>query len=195
MSLLKLVDGLKTKLSSVAELPGDVLTELENLRDTVSDFEGIDPNSARTAISEVGRLRADYESLKPVADQVDTLTSSVNDLTTANQDLQRSLLASRTVNQAGILPEFQGLLEPVIAGAAQLNDQTKAFELPDGYLGQLQEQYPSAFMATEGAGTGGAGVGSDPDQDSQPSTVKVENGVVSGVDPSDVLAGKVQLTR
>lgn len=193
MSLLKQLNDLRNALGGVEGLPDGVLGQVDTLVTAATPLEGIDPEAARTAIAELNQLRPQLEELRGKAGQVDTLQGSVSDLTTQNHEAKRQLLAARTLNTAGILSEFHDLLEPAIAGAAVLDEQTGAFGLPDNYLDALKQKYPSAFAADDAAGTGGAAnEGAAPEN--QTTTYEVgSDRVISGVDPGAVLNGSVQL--
>lgn len=192
MSLLKRVNDLKNALGAI-DNARELVGQVESLSEALTPFEGIDADEARTAIAEVGRMRDQIHELQGKAGQVDTLQGSLNGLTEENQAVKRSLLAARTLNTAGILPEFHDLLEPAIATAAELDQQSGAFFLPDDYLGNLRDKYPSAFAVEDAAGTGGAAnEGSTPEQETTTYEIGNER-VISGVEPDAVLNGSVQL--
>jgi hypothetical protein len=62
---------------------------------------------------------------------------------------------------------------------------------PDGFMDGLKGKFPAMFFADDAAGGGTpGGDGTTP----APTSVSAVNGVVSGVNPADVLAGKVILS-
>lgn len=192
MSLLKLVNDLRDATRLVENLPDAVATVLDSLQEQAGAYEGLDPNQARTAISELEQLRPQVADLQSKAQQAEELQSTVADLTDQGQAAKRLLIAARTMNIAGIRPEFHDLLEPTIASAAELNTTTGAFELPENYVDGLKSKYPTAFLAEDGAGTGGAANdGAQPEAESSDYQIPSDR-TITGVNPSDVLDGKVQ---
>jgi hypothetical protein len=191
--LLQLINGLKTKLDGI-EGATDALSQVDELLNVAGDYDSLDPNAARTAIAQVETLQTQVNELKPKADKHDELVGQVETLTTGKQQAQRDLLAARTVSSAGVLPEFRDLIEPQIAVAAVPNDKGE-FGLPEKFIDGLKGKYPSAFAAADAGGTGGAGNGGQGSDTSttQPQTVKAQSGVVSGVNPEDVMSGKVKI--
>lgn len=192
MSLLTLVNQLRDATKGVEGLPDTVATVLDSLQEQAGTFEGLDPNAARTAMSELEQLRPQVADLQAKAQRAEELQTTVADLTDQGHAAKRLLIASRTINSAGIRPEFHDLLEPTIASAAELNPSTGAFELPENYVDGLKSKYPTAFLAEDGAGTGGAANdGAQPEPPTSDYQIPGDR-TITGVNPADVLEGRVQ---
>lgn len=175
------MDFLKALSDIKAALPeGTDTTQLDSLRSQLEPYQGLDPVAAREAI-------ASKSQLQQVLTERDDFKAQLQQFQAGNAQLSKELAATRGLTAAGVRPQYEDLLLPKVTGSLEVGEDGTA-KAPEGFWDGLKTQYPDMFHAEDAAGTGAAPGAT---ADDSPRTVQASNGLVSGVDPSDVLNGSV----
>jgi hypothetical protein len=174
------------------ELPEDAsgaAAQLDALEQTLSAFDGLDPQAAREAIAaQANRAAADAQT-QAIAAERDTFKAQLTEMQQTALDAKKEVQAVRGLVSAGVRPEYETLLLPAVLNGLEVKEGG-AIAVPDGLWDGLKQKYPAMFHAADAAGTGTTtGETSAP----APAAVPVSNGVISGVNPADVLSGGVVL--
>jgi hypothetical protein len=157
------VTGLK---NTITALRGELSTAQNQLK----QFEGIDPQAARTALQQ---------------------------LPTIQQELNTTRIESAAGNVlAQIMPEYRDLFRSSVHSQLQVDDKGQVVAGDGRSLDQiatdLKTRYPTMFIADvapTGAGVTASNGGATP----PPAVVTTTNGIITGVNPDDVIQGKVQI--
>ncbi|NEQ29638.1 MAG: hypothetical protein F6K04_01355 [Leptolyngbya sp. SIO4C5] len=194
--------GLKEQLAALREgLQGveggsSALEQLGQLEQALQPYEGLDPQAARDALQQAERFNGVNNQLSTLQTERDQLQQQVGKLGDRAQQAELQLDVYRGLNSAGLRPEFEELVLPFAQRSLSRDEQGNliAGDRSAGeFFGGLKERFPQAFHAEgDAAGTGGAAAGGQPAEQG-PTRVQAQNGIVSGVDPNDVLTGKVQI--
>lgn len=212
MDLTKQLGTLRQKLSKVEGVSDDLFERLDGITEAASQYAGIDPEKAKQAFSQVEELQSRTTELSSqvetlsterdaIATERDNVLSERNSLTTdlaardaALVDQRKELVAVRGLSQAGILGDYEDLLRPKVIAALEVGEDG-TINTPDDLFTGLKDQYGAMFHATDAAGSGGQAA-SDPAPTPDDGTTVVkpnENGVISGVNPKDVLKGNTKI--
>jgi TolA-binding protein len=211
MDLSKYIRDLKKALPKDAVLSDDALERLNALQQAVIDqfqpYQGLDPQAARDALaalanqpqlqdqldtltSERDDFRSQLENLQEeIKTERDTTRSQMDQLQTLAQDYQKQLHAVRGLVHSGIRPEYEDLLLPKATSALQFKDGT--IVEPDGLWSDLKTKYPAMFFSKDAAGAGTTGEASVSRETT--ATYSPDDGIVKGINPVDVLNGKVSI--
>jgi hypothetical protein len=180
------VDGVEGVAKSVFDGFDTAIDQLET-------FAGVDISRAAEAIASAGDAPQLAKQLSSITAERDAIAAQLESSTTLALNTSRELAAVRTLNAAGIRPDYEDLLLPKVASQLQI-DADGAVTTPDGLVDGLKAKYAAMFHAADAAGTGGdLGDGQTSGGAAQTTQVSVEGGVVSGVSPDDVLSGKVTI--
>jgi F0F1-type ATP synthase epsilon subunit len=193
MKLSQRLASFREKLGAI-EGAAEVAAGLADLVEQAKPFDDLDPNSAREAIAKLPEIVRLQETLSQAATERDQFKAQVADLGSVAAGLARDVVVARGLGRVGVLPAYQDLIEPAIAGMVQADDQGN-YSLPEDFATSLRDKYPAMFAPeSDGAGTGTSTSTSGPAKDKQPTQVASQGGVITGVDPGDVMDGKVQIT-
>lgn len=192
MGIKETLNQLRSQLGSVEGLDTTVLTQFDQAIQQAELYDGIDPQAARTAISQLNQRQSQDNQLQTVTGERDSLQTQLSD--TQNQLLtsRKEFAALKGLHAAGVRPEYQDLILPQVTGALEIAEDGQ-ISTPENLYTGLKTQYAAMFYAEDGAGTGGAGTEDDSAEES-PTQVTATDGVVSGVNPDDVMSGKVSVT-
>ncbi|MEO0488160.1 MAG: hypothetical protein AAFZ49_01215 [Cyanobacteria bacterium J06659_2] len=196
MGIKEAFDALQQGLGGIEG--SDALKEqLHTLANEVNAVQDIDPIAARTAMQQSEQLGTINSQLSATATERDRLQTENTQLSDRASQAELQLDTYRGLSQAGLRPEYEDLVLPYAQRSLAKND---AGELVAGdqaaaeFFGGLKQRFPDAFYAVgDAAGTGGVADGGQPPA-TGPQTVQATNGVVTGVDPSKVLSGDVQIS-
>jgi hypothetical protein len=192
MALSDALKQLKASVKGADNLPDGLQGAIATLETAITAYDGLDPQAARDALQQLEQRRQQDGEINGLRTEKTTLEQQLADANGTIQALTRQTAAVRGLMTNGVRPEYEDLLLPKVAEAVTLNDQGQA-GFKDDYWNSLKTQYPAMFFGDDGAGTGDTSDTSG-EGDKQPTSVQVSNGVVSGVDPADVLSGKVTLS-
>jgi|GEM_PF-4842927 len=193
MQLSKIVSGLKTKLQSI-EGAAEVLGQVDELIETAKQFDGLDPQGVRQSLQQLEQLRTDNASLNALSTERDTLQQQLQQSNQTEQDLRTELMAVRAMGNAGVNPDYEELLTPVVKSAVVLSSDGKA-SLPDGFFDNLKTKYAAAFFPEDAAGTGATASGEGAGATTAASVSVGSDRVISGIEPEAILSGEVQLVE
>ncbi len=212
MDLSKYIRELKKALPKDAVLSDDALERLNALQQAVIDqfqpYQGLDPQAAREALTAVANQpqlqdqldtltseRDDFRSqLEDLQEEIkaerETTRSQVEQLQTLAQDYQKQLHAVRGLVHAGIRPEYEELLLAKATHSLQFKDGT--IVEPDGLWGDLKAKYPAMFFSNDAAGAGTTSEATVIRETA--ASYSPDDGIVKGINPADVLNGKVSIS-
>lgn len=192
MKLLRRLANVRQKLEAI-EGAADALAELGILEDEAKPFNDLDPNEARTALSKLPELEQLKTTLSQTATERDQFKTQATDLGAVATNLARDVVVARGLGRVGVLPDYQDLIEPAISAMVQ-TDEEGNHSLPENFVTTLRDKYPAMFAPeSDGAGTGVSTSTSGPAAQQQSIQVSPQGGVITGVDPGDVMAGKVAI--
>ncbi|MBW4523267.1 MAG: hypothetical protein KME16_26810 [Scytolyngbya sp. HA4215-MV1] len=153
--------------------------------------------------SQVTQLQDQVTQLTPLQQQVTSLTSErdtyktqAETLGTQNQSLRLGAAFDSALNAAGVLPQYRDRFADQIT---QLKLDGDTVLTQDGkplteFAAGLKTQYPALFAAENNP----TGSGTQPTIPTTPASTSVISGTdakaVSGLNPQDVIGGKVQVT-
>lgn len=192
MDFIAQLKQLRSQVGNVEGLDTTVLTQFDQAITQAELYQGIDPQAARTAIQQLEQRQTQDNQLQTVAGERDQLQTTVGDLQGQLTDSRKQFTALKGLSAAGIRPEYEELLLPQVTSGLELAENGE-IKTPDGLYDGFKQKYPAMFFAEDGAGTGGAaGDGNGSTEETQ--QVTANGGVVSGVNPDDVLSGKVKVS-
>lgn len=182
----------KAELAKIkSALPEDqqqaIAPQLDSFAQALQPYAGLDPQAARDAIAAQANRAAIDGQLQQVVSERDDFKTQLAQAQAAALDARKEAQAVRGLTAAGVRPEYEDLLLPnVLTGMESKDDGTIAPK--DGLWDGLKTKYPAMFFADDAAGTGTTTTESTTQA---PAAVPVSNGIISGADPSAVLAGGV----
>jgi hypothetical protein len=185
MDFLKALNQFKTTLPE-----GTDTTALDQLGQALQPYQGLDPVAAREAIANQATRAATDSQFQQLQTERDRLQADLTQIQNGNAQLSKELAATRGLTAAGVRPQYEELLLPRVTGSIELAEDGTP-KTPEGFWDGLKTKYPDMFHAEDAAGTGAAG--GESSTEDQPRAVQAENGLVSGLNPDDVLNGKVSL--
>lgn len=185
MDFLQELNKIKTALPE-----GTDTSAIDALGAALQPYQGLDPAKAREAIAAQQTRAADTAQLQQVQAERDQYKTDLQQFKDGNLQLSKELAATRGLNTAGVRPNYEGLLLSQVTGSLEVGEDGKV-AAPEGLWDGLKTKYPDMFFAEDGAGTGAASGGTGADE--TPRAVKATNGLVTGVDPDEVLSGKVKV--
>lgn len=168
-----------------AALPTAPAEDVSGLKNTISTlraelkkYEGIDPDQARTALTQLPTLQ---EANRTLADQVNMgkIDSAVSQAVSGSLSQYAPLLATNA----------RGLLQVNDKGEVVSSDGRSVADIN----AQLRTQYPAMFQADvvpAGSGTAPSTGSATPPP---ASVVNAPNGIISGVSPDDIIKGNVKI--
>jgi len=171
--------GLKNTVAALREEKRQLKTQLSELSEQYQSLH------ATYADLDIAQAREAISQLPMVQQQLSERTSEINRLT-----LDSHLNAAT----AEVVPKYRGLVVSHLRSQVQLSEgevkSTDGRSLSDLMSG-MRESTPEFFLSDKPIGTNtiGQGAGSAP-----AAQVQAQNGIIRGVDPSDVLAGKVTIS-
>lgn len=172
----------------------NVFDGIDSAIDQLETFAGVDISRAQEAIASAGDAPQLAKQLSTLTAERDVIAAQLESSTTLALNTSRELAAVRTLNAAGIRPDYEDLLLPKVASQLQVGADG-AVTTPDGLVDGLKAKYSAMFHAADAAGTGGD-LGDGQTSGGAAATTQVsvgDGGVVSGVSPDDVLSGKVTI--
>lgn len=187
MDFLKALNQLKAGLPE-----GTDTTQIDAMQQALQPYQGLDPVAAREAIANQATRAATDSQFQAVQAERDRLQADLQQYQNGNAQLSKELAATRGLTAAGVRPQYEELLLPRVTGSLELNDDGTA-KAPEGFWDGLKTKYPDMFHAEDAAGTGAA-AGETAAADTT-RTVQATDGLVTGLDPADVLNGKVSIQR
>lgn len=183
MDFQKALNDLKAKLPE-----GTDTSQLDAMSQALQPYQGLDPVAAREAIANQATRAASDAQLKQLQTERDDFQAQLKQYQQGNAQLSKELAATRGLTAAGVRPQYEELLLPRVTGSIELAEDGTP-KTPDGFWDGLKTKYPDMFHAEDGAGTGATG--GETATDTSPRTVQATNGLVTGVNPADVLNGSV----
>ncbi|MBE9157893.1 hypothetical protein IQ265_13815 [Nodosilinea sp. LEGE 06152] len=187
MDFLQALNKLKTSLPE-----GTDTTQLDALQQALQPYQGLDPVAARAAIDAQNQRSATDAQLKQTQTERDDFKTQLQQMQAGNAQLSKELAATRGLTAAGVRPQYEELLLGKVTSSIELAEDGTP-KTPEGFWDGLKTKYPDMFHAEDGAGTGATP--GDTAADTSPRTVQATNGIVSGVNPTDVLNGSVTVQR
>lgn len=155
----------------------------------VEDVTGL-KNTVAALRAELAQTRTQHSN------EINTLRQDSAELSTLRQQLASSQIDS-TTNQvlANVLPQYRPLVENAVR--AQLVTTPNGVAVADGrsvadLTTEMIKTYPNLFVADvvpTGSGTSPSTAAAQPPA----SVVTAPNGIIQGVDPNDIIQGKVQV--
>ncbi|NJN89515.1 MAG: hypothetical protein HC878_03485 [Leptolyngbyaceae cyanobacterium SL_5_14] len=141
---------------------------------------------------QVQQLTQQYEGIDPTAAR-----QALERLPSLEQQLNTTRIESAAGNVLSqIVPEYRDLFRSSISSQLQVNDQGQVLGGDGRSLDQissdLKTRFPNMFIA-DAAPTGAGVTASNGGATPPPSVVTATNGVITGVNPDDVIGGKVQI--
>lgn len=185
-----MVDFKKALANLRKELPEDAsgaAAQLDALQQSLAAYEGLDPQAARDAIAAQANRTALDTQLQAVVTERDDFKTQLAQAQAATLDAKKETEAVRGLVAAGVRPEYENLLRPTVLTGLEVKEDG-AIAPKEGLWEELKSKYPAMFHAADAAGTGTTTTESTTQA---PAAVPVNNGVISGADPSAVLAGGV----
>jgi hypothetical protein len=183
------VDFLKALSDLKNGLPeGTDTSQIDAIRQAFEPYQGLDPVVTREAIASKASRTATDAQMQALQAERDRFQADLTQYQNTNAQLSKELAATRGLTKAGVRPEYEELLLSKATGSLELGEDGAA-TAPEGFWDGLKTQYPAMFFAEDGAGTGAAPGASAADD--SPRAVKATNGLVTGLDPDEVLNGKV----
>ena len=197
MGIREAFDALQQGVKGIDGADAALREQLHELAHEVNAHQGIDPIAARTAMQQSEQLGTINNQLSTVTTERDRLQTENTQLSDRASQAELQLDTYRGLSQAGLRPEYEALVLPYAQRSLSRNDEGKLVagdQAADEFFGGLKQRFPEAFHAqSDAAGTGGVADGGQPPA-TGPQTVQATNGVVTGVDPSKVLSGDVQIS-
>lgn len=190
------IQQLQQQLQTANSQNQQLASQVANLQQDAQRFEGIDPDQYRQQNQTL------TQQLETQSTQLAQLQQQLQQQTQAAQAGTLRTHAVEGLYQAGVRSQYRELMQDRVVGELGLNDQGQ-IQLPDGvadanaYYQGLRQRYPDCFAPDHQ----GEGSGSNPpntaggNDNPAVTTVKAEGGVISGVNPRDVIAGKVSIER
>ncbi len=192
MSLKETLTSLRSQLGSIPAVETDILSSFDQAITQAGLYDGIDPEAARTAIQQLDQYQTQTNQLQTVTDERDQLTTQLTDVSSQLVTSQKQFTALRGLIAAQLRPEYEDLLLPQVTNSLDLGDNGE-ITAPDGLYDGLKTKYPAMFFGNDAAGTGGsAGDGNSPE--ATPKQLTAKDGIVSGVNPDDVINGSVRVS-
>ncbi len=167
--------------------------QLTQANEKLKQYEGIDPEQAnrdRQSLSDqlANTQRQFNEYKQATTQQIEALTADFN--TQLNQK-DVAFNFSSALGSAGVLPEYRDRFGDVAGSLKFEHGKLLNADGSEFNTSSLREKYPAMFAAVgDGAGSGATGSTTAPTTQGT-KTVKAENGVITGVDPADMIGGKV----
>lgn len=168
------------------------LQEIDRLKGELGKFDGINPTEvqrqSQTLTQQLADTRRELSELK------DTSTKTIAGLQGQLTQKDVNLHFNNALAEAKVLPEYRNLFDGM-AGSLKfengklLNQDGQPFDAL-----ALRTQYPAMFAPQSDASGSNASGSSGNSGSSESKAVNSANGVVSGVDPADVLAGTVSIS-
>lgn len=169
--------------------------ELQRLRGFESETK-----SLRTQLTEAQKQAAQLPTLQQQLEQANaqtqTLTEQNQQLQGTNSSLRLSNQFEKSLNAAGVLPQYANLFDSKVSnlkleGDAVLTQDGKTL---DAYTAELKTQYPGMFAADNNPTGGGAPAAGGSGSSSETRVVQsTDLGAISGLDPQDILNGNVTI--
>ena len=163
------VSGLKATITALRAERDGAKAEAAQLK---QQFEGLDPDAARMALEQVPQLQEELQALR--------LDSTVNG----------ALIR--------VLPEYRPLVESALRSQLAVGEDGaiagRGGEAPAALVDTLKAQYPIMFAAEGTVPVGGGTTSSTATQPQQTATVSAPGGIIRGVQPTDVIEGKVKIS-
>ncbi|MEA5447987.1 hypothetical protein VB780_05360 [Leptolyngbya sp. CCNP1308] len=185
MDFLKALNQIKTALPEGADT-----SQIDALSTALQPYQGLDPVAAREAIANQATRAASDAQYQQLQTERDNYQAQLKQFQDGNAQLSKELAATRGLAAAGVRPQYEELLLPRVTGSIELAEDGTP-QTPEGFWDGLKTKYPDMFHAEDGAGTGAAPGATTADD--SPRTVQATNGMVTGLDPSDVLNGSIAL--
>lgn len=166
--------------------------------------QGEDTTALRNALqaerTRANALQGEVQTLKQTYEGIDAAAAkeAIAQLPQLQQELNATKIETAAAEVLGqVLPQYRDLFRSSVRSQLQVNDQGQVVtgdgrSLSDVAAG-LKTQYPNMFAA-DNVPTGSGMTTAAPSPSPSPASVGTQNGVITGVDPADVLAGKVQIT-
>ncbi|MEA5465270.1 hypothetical protein [Leptothoe sp. PORK10 BA2] len=193
MDFIAQLKQLRSQLGDAEGLDTAVLATFDQAITQAELYQGIDPQAARTAIQQLEQRQQQDGQLQTMAGERDQLATQLADMRSQLVNSQKQFTALKGLGSAGIRPEYEELLLPQVTGSLELAENGEV-EIPDGLYDGLKQKYPAMFFGEDAAGTGGAAGGGTNTTEEQPQQVTAKDGIVTGVNPDDVLSGKVNVS-
>lgn len=167
------------------------LQEIDRLKGDLAKFDGINPTEvqrqSQTLTEQLAATRQELNQLKQ------TSTQTIADLQTQLTQKDVGMQFNNALSQAGVLPQYRNLLDNVAGSLKLENGKLVSQDGKPFDAASLRTQYPAMFAPEADASGNGASGSSGNSGSSESKAVNSTNGVVSGVDPADVLAGTVSI--
>lgn len=168
------------------------LQEIQRLQGELKKFEGINltdvQQQSQTLTEQLATTRRELEQLRQSSEK------TIADLQGQLQQKDVSLHFGNALASANVLPEYRDRFNDVanslkVEGDKLLTQDGQPFD-----AASLKSKYPAMFAPDADASGSNASGSSGTAGSSESKAVNSTNGVVSGVDPADVLAGTVSIS-
>jgi hypothetical protein len=174
----------------------EALVKIAELEAITRKFEGIDPetvNSDRKTLSQ--QLQVKETQLQKREQEFQKLQQQLEQLKSDHEkqisQKEAQFQFSRELSQVGVLPEYSDRFSDVVPNLEF--KEGKFFQGDTEFkVASLKEKYPAMFLASVPSGSGATGSTGQPGTSLK--SFQAKDGIVSGVDPDDVLSGKVKIS-
>lgn len=184
----KMLAQLKTTLPEDQQQA--IAAQIDALDAATAPYADIDAQAALTAIAAQSNRAAQDSLLQTVTTERDDFKTQLTLAQAEALDAKKEAQAIRGLGAAGVRPEYEALLLPTALTGLEVGADG-AIAPKEGLWEDLKGKYPAMFYADDAAGTG-TSTGEESAGDVA-TPVSVVNGVISGVEPSAVLAGGVKV--
>ncbi|MFG6094109.1 hypothetical protein SPB21_02615 [Leptothoe sp. ISB3NOV94-8A] len=192
MSLKETLTQLRSQLGAIPTVDTEILSSFDQAITQADLYDGIDPEAARTALQQLDQYQTQADQLQTLTDERDQLTTQLADTKTQLVTSQKQFTALRGLTSAQLRPEYEELLLPQVANSLDVGENGD-ITAPEGFYDGLKTKYPAMFFGDDAAGTGGsAGEGNSTEE--TPKQLTAKDGIVSGVNPDDVISGSVRVS-
>lgn len=165
-----------------------IAAQIAALDAATAPYADIDAQAALAAIAAQSNRTAQDSLLQTVTTERDTFQTQLAEAQTTALNAQKETHAVRGLVSAGVRPEYEELLRPTVLTGLEVGADG-VIAPKEGLWDGLKSKYPAMFYADDAAGTGTSTGESSTGDVAAP--VAVVNGIISGVEPSAVLAGGV----
>lgn len=182
---------------SAAEQIASLNSTVRALRSEIKQLKLDKQSFADTLAERDERIRDRDSQIETLTHQTETLTHQTETLTKQNSGLRVDLALDKVLADAN--PDKRVLLENTARLNLTLSDegtvQTIDGRSLDEYRSELQTNFPDMFLSPQvSTGTGSTpSTGTDGGTYDTTPAVSADDGVISGVDPSDIIEGRVTI--
>jgi hypothetical protein len=164
------VTGLKNTIAALRQ-------EIAGYKESLKQYEGIDPQAARTALTELPQVQEKVSNLSNLlnASKIDAAVGQV---------------------LTGAMPQYANLLASNVRGLLQVGEDGRVLSVDGKGLDDLRSEYQTKYPDMFAAASTPTGSGITPSAPTAPATATVVDapkGIIQGVDPDAIISGTVKV--